>query len=105
MKHCVMFESCGDDVFLPFAGADHRRGTDRLVVGFGAAGSESDLTRQTAQHGSHPLTGVSQRFVSTLSDRMQAGRISVDLFHIREHRVDRGAAHFCCRGIICVNFH
>ena len=49
MKDGMVFEGSGNDVPFTLACADCCRGTDRLVIGFGTAGCEGDLTRLASE--------------------------------------------------------
>ena len=101
----VVLKGGRKNVAFSFARAEHGGGAQRLIVGLAAAGGEDDLARLAAETGGDPLARVLQRLGGLLPDRMQAGRVSVMRFHVRQHRVDGRAAHFRGGRIVRINGH
>ena len=105
VQNGVVLKGGRKNVAFSFARAEHGGGAQRLIVGLAAAGGEDDLARLAAETGGDPLARVLQRLGGLLPDRMQAGRVSVMRFHVRQHRVDGRAAHFRGGRIVRINGH
>ena len=105
VQYRMMFESGRDDMLFPLLPSDSCRGTDGLVVRFTAAGSKQDLRRVGVDHRRDLRPGAVQGLFGFLSQRIQAGRVAVSLFHIRDHGVDGRPAHLCSCCVICIYLH
>ena len=105
MEHGVMFKGGGNDVVLSFFLSRKGGGTDRLIIGFAAAGGEIDFPGLRVDHGRNILPGLFQYFFSLLTDTVQAGGISVILPHTTGHSFNGRLTHGGGRGVIRVNAH
>ena len=103
MQHRMMLKSGRNDMLFALAFAQCRRGKERLIIRLTAAGGEINLLRGSSQQRCDLLACSGQRLIGTLSGRMQAGGISKDLIHIRQHRLYCMTAHFGGCRIICIN--
>ena len=101
----VMLEGRGDDMPFPFSCAQPCGGENGLIVGLAAAGGEGDLRCRAAETVCNALRCVGQRLRSGLTGRMQAGGVSINGIHVRQHGMDSRLTHFCCGAIIQIDPH
>ena len=85
MQNGMMLKRSRNDVLLVLASTNFHRGKNRLVISLAAARCERDLVRTTAQARGNARASVFKRLFRGLAERIQAGRIAVNLVHVRQH--------------------
>ena len=101
----VVLELGGDDMLLPFPGAEAGRGDDGLVIGLAAAGGEDDLLRVGVNVVRDGLTGGLEGFLRLLAEGIEAGRVPVQVGQVRHHGVEGGLTHTGSGSVVGIDEH
>ena len=105
MEDGVVLKHGGDDMPLPFPGAEAGRGDDGLVIGLAAAGGEGDLLRVGVEVMGNGLTGGLQGLLRLLAEGIETGGVSIQVGQVGQHGVEGGLAHAGGGRIIGVDEH
>src|SRR4051812_1620497 len=94
-----MLDGAGDDMLARGVGCARQTEYGK-IVGLGAAASEDDFGRGSVDEGSHLAARGFQPLLRTLSEMVNAGRVTIHLSETRHHRLENFRSDGCGNVVI-----